>query len=350
MFRCCFLLVTLLTGLAVAPVSRGDDSSDSPAAADSIQLPSGTVIKCASFDARPTWRKWFPPDHLFFAEQYPEGKVSGMHSRYVARLDGASAMLHENGCLKMLAFSPGGHRQGTYRVWDDDQKMVLYAKYKDDKKDGVTCLFKDGVPWLVQQWTKGTMDSETVVSRKGSGFAALDDSEQLAKAQTRLSAVEEERAADESELKQRMRTIYAEGTKKIEDEKDKALMREIHARGDAERQRIRKEADARVAAAHTHEYGRDRVGRVAAADGASAGQDLKRADKNLSTATKQANEKSREINAALEQGSKELYKLAMAALEEAMPSDPSDAGPYLSSQQPDPKDQPAPKKHKKHKK
>ncbi|MGA2616447.1 MAG: hypothetical protein ABSF26_02485 [Thermoguttaceae bacterium] len=354
MFQHCVLSVMVIVAavLAAGRVSRGDESPAPRLDGESIQLPSGAGFKIASFEAHPRWTQCFPPDRPFYAEQYTEGQLKGMHSRYVARLNGPSAMLYENGNVKALSYYPDGHRQGPCRVWDEEKRMLLYAQYKDDKKHGVTCLFKDGVPWLLQQWNMGILESETIVVRKGDGYVSAEGSEQLAQAQKKLSAVEEERTADEGELNSNMRRWFSESRKQAEEEKDKALYKAIHARGEAERQRIRQEADARVAAAHTHEYGRDRAGRVAATDGAFAARDLKGAKQNLSAAKNQLNEKLREMGAAAKRDSKKLYEFAMASLEGAIPSDPSDSRPNLSSKQPDPQDgdQPSHKKGKKRKK
>ena len=219
---------------------------------DSIQLPSGTVVTVASFAAHPKWKEWFPPDQPFFAEKYGDENLQGMHSRYSGRLDGASATLHENGKLKMLAFYPGGQRQGPCRVWDEEQHMLLYSKYKDNKKHGVTCLFKDGAPWLIQEWDKGALQNETVVVHKGSGFVAVDNAEQLAKAKARLSAVEKDLAETESDLKTSLRKWFADEGDRIKKEKEKILTPVALAKHEAARQRIRQEADGRVAAAHPY--------------------------------------------------------------------------------------------------
>ena len=173
-------LAMLVLALTFTHASRGDEpTSPVPPSGDSLQLPSRAIIKTSAFEAHPVWKRSFPPDHPFFANQYPEGKLQGMHSRYEGRLDGASVTLHENGKLKMLAFYPGGHLQGPCRVWDDDAKMLLFAQYKDDEKHGVACLFKDGVPWLVQEWKTGALENETIVVRKGKDYVAVDDAEQL---------------------------------------------------------------------------------------------------------------------------------------------------------------------------
>ena len=96
----------------------GEEKPVPPVAGGSIQLPSGTVVKIASFAfSSQVEGLVFPADRPFFAEKYGDENLKGMHSRYTGRLDGASAILHENGNLKMLAFYPEGQHQGPSRVW-----------------------------------------------------------------------------------------------------------------------------------------------------------------------------------------------------------------------------------------
>jgi hypothetical protein len=286
---------------------------------DSIQLPSGTVVRIASFATSPKWKQCFPADHAFFAEKYGEGNLKAMHCRCLGRLDGPSAILHENGSLKMLIYAPGGQRQGACRVWDEDRQMLLYSKYKDDKKHGITCLFKDGAPWLVQEWAHGALQNQTLVAKKGSGYVAVEDEYELAAAKKRLSAVERQRAADESDAKKSLTKWFSDQKSRYEKEKGKILEKVARAHHTANQQAIRQEQDARVAAAHTHRGGKDRVGRIANADKKMATRDLNAAKKNSRAVTKEAKQQLAEIDEKIAEHSKELYDFALAALEKSFP-------------------------------
>ena len=281
---------------------------------DSIQLPSGTVLKTASFAVHPKWKESFPADRPFFAEKYAEGNLKGMHSRYSGRLDGASVTLHENGNLKVLAYFPEGQQQGSCRVWDEEKHLLLYSKYKDNKKNGITCLLKDGAPWLIQEWDKGELQSESVLVRKGSDFVTVDDAQQLAKAQKRLSAVEKELAETKSDLKASLRKWFADETGRFNKEKEKELKKVAGAQSKAKEQRKREEEAARVAAAHTHRWGKDRVGRVAAAEKKLAAQDEKAAGKNAKAVTKEAKRDLTQMDKDITEHYKELYDFALTAL------------------------------------
>ena len=317
----------------------GEEEPVPPVAGGAIRLPSGTVVKIASFTAHPKWKQSFPPDQPFFAEKYAEGNLKGMHSRYSGRLDGASAVLHENGKLKMLAFYPDGQQQGACRVWDEEKNMLLYAKYQDNKKHGITCLFKDGKPWLIQEWDKGTLQNETMLVRKGSDYVAVDNAAQLAEAQKKLSAVETEVAETETDLKTNLRKWLADETDRFNKEKEKELKKVAGALSKANQQRIRQEADARAAAAHPYR----KSGRVADADEGMATRDLKGANKNAKAVTGAAKHELTQMDKDITKHNKELYHFALAALEKSLPGDASDTKPQDG-------DQPSHRKQKKHKK
>ena len=286
---------------------------------DSIQLPSGTAVKIASFAAHPKWRESFPPDQPFFAEKYAEGNLEGMHARYSGRLDGASVTLHENGNLKVLTYYPEGQQQGSCRVWDEDKHMLLYSKYRDNKKHGITCLFKNDTPWLAQEWNKGDLESETVLVRKGSDFVASYDAKQLDEAKKKLATIETEVDETKSDLKKSLGKWFLDEKSRIEKEKDKILTKASTARGEARWSAIRKEQDERVAAYHTHPGGLDRVGMVGATDARIAAQHEKAADKNTKAVVGEAKRELTQIDKEITKHDKELYHFALAALEKSLP-------------------------------
>jgi len=286
---------------------------------DSIQLPSGTVVKTASFGVHPKWKESFPPDHAFFAEKYGEGNLKGMHSRHGAGLDGASATLHENGNLKMLAYFPEGQQQGSCRVYDEEKHLLLYSKYKDNRKHGITCLLKNGDPCLVQEWDKGELQSESVLVRKGGDFVSADDPQQVAEAQSRLSVVEKELAETERDLKKNVMKWSTDERDHIEKAKGKTLTKLADAKSHVARQRARVEKLARIVGLHTHPGGLDRIGQEAAAEKRSAEGDLKTEEKNLKAVTKEAKRALEQIDEEIKNHNKQLYHFALAALEKSPP-------------------------------
>ena len=332
-------IVLGLTVLAVATLAQ---------AKDSIQLPSGGGVKIASFAAHPKWKESFPQDNPFFVEKYADGNLQGMHSRYSGRLDGASATLCENGNLKMLAYYPGGQLQGACRVWDDEQRMLLYCNYKDSKKHGITCLLKDGVPWLLQEWNKGALESETVVVRRGTDFVAVDDPQQLAKAKERLSTVEKELAETVSGTKTSLRKWFADEGDRIKKEKGKILTQVAKAQHNANEQVIKKEYAERAranadAVARSHQAainagsrhpvrdariaGAARAARAAdARESRAADGDIKAANKNAKAVTGEAKHELSQMDKDITEHYKHLYRFAMAALEKSLPTESASGG------------------------
>jgi hypothetical protein len=150
-----------------------------------------------------------------------------------------------------------------------------------------------------------------------------------------LSAAEKEVAENQSELKKTMRTWFAGASELAKKEKDKVLTRVAAAQSKERKQAIRQEADAQVAAAGRRWNGETLAGRVAGADEGFAAKGRKAAEKNLNATTAEAKNKLHEMNSDLEQGSRELYEFAMAALEAATRSEASEPKASTPSKEPD---------------
>lgn len=308
------LLVVSATCLTAARESRGDESLPPRLGGDSvIKLPSGTTIKTSSLETHPKWREAFPRDGQFFAEKHAEGGLAGMHGRNQGKLKGPSVYLYENGSLKALAFYPASLREGPTRVYDEEKRLILYARYKEGKEDGVTLFFKDGVPLLAQEWNAGKLESETLLAQKGSDFTASDDATRLTDAREKLAAVKKELADNESELKKRVRTWFADAQERAAEEKDKALRPAMMARIGVAQEKARQEQDARTAGAHPYSH----RGGAAAADEGMATRDLKADKGNANALAKHAMGELHAMDKALAQGSRELYEFALVALEKA---------------------------------
>lgn len=295
----------------------------------------GTSVKLPSFDVHPKWKQAFPPDHPFFSEKYPDGTVQGVHARYLARLNGPSVTFHENGKLKSLAYYPDGDRQGPCYLWNDEQELAAYFQSKGGKANGIACLFKEGKPYLVQRWIDGTLDKETLVTRKDDAFLAVDGGEQLSAAQEKLTALMNDFAASEKELKASLRKSASDASKQVDDAKAHAAKVASTARMKADIERSRQEADAMTAAAHTSRSGvQDRTGRVASADERFASEDAKAASKKATAAAADQHKKLEALASSLNGQAKELYIAALTALETALPSESTDSVPVTEATTP----------------
>jgi hypothetical protein len=128
-------------------------------------------------------------------------------------------------------------------------------------------------------------------------------------------------AETESDVKKGLGKWFVDEKSRIAKEKDKVLTKVALAQHEARRQRITTEKDAEVAAAHTHLYGKDRVGRVAAAEEAFAAQGLKAATKSASAVTGAAKHQLTQMDRDITEHYKELYDFALAALEKSLPGE-----------------------------
>jgi hypothetical protein len=78
--------------------------------------------------------------------------------------DGPAAMLYPSGRLRTLIFyDDKGNRTDSLKQWDENDKPVFYAQYSGGYKHGLVCLFKTGMPWLIEEWDR--QDQEKSQSR-----------------------------------------------------------------------------------------------------------------------------------------------------------------------------------------
>jgi len=131
-----------------------------------ITLPSGVVLTESMFTVPGDWRNnLFSKGANVFVKTYPRDQST--RGKFIlddkGKLDGAAAMLYENGELQTLAVYSNNTRNGCLRQWDEAGKCILYAEYQRGRKNGVLCFLQKGRPWLVQEYDKGRPQSEYLV-------------------------------------------------------------------------------------------------------------------------------------------------------------------------------------------
>ena len=191
-----------------------------------IQLPSGDTVKDSFFEVHPNWYGMFPEETPAFVEKYPSGNLLGIHAQKKGKLDGSSVTLYEGGHLKILANYSAAHLQGPLRAWDSSNRKLLYAEYKDNEKHGMVCLFRSGTPCLIQEWKKGELQGEGLLSlSKDNGYVctsekqlAAEDSNEFGKAKAKLAKLDEVLAEYEGDLKRNAKSWYSKIDKQITDE------------------------------------------------------------------------------------------------------------------------------------
>lgn len=200
-----------------------------------ISLPSGAVLDGEGIEPRPGWQDRLL-SNFSFVSYYNSGAMAVIANRKAERLEGGAASLYEDGHLQTLAEYSNNQLTGGLRIWDENKNRLLYSQYKRGKRQGITCLFDDGYPWLVQEYDQGTAGSEYYVDFK-SGTARLvvknditcrDEKLDYADALEKLTSLDEVLSGGEKQLR-------------------KAIQDDINAAVQATRARLRYNANDRVA-------------------------------------------------------------------------------------------------------
>lgn len=207
-----------------------------------LTLPSGTELTQARMDiSKNELEKLFPKDASLYLEKFAGDKVRGIYTYSQGRLDGPAAVLHEDESLAMLASYAMSSRDGTLRRWETDKRRLLYADYKRDKKEGLVCLFREDLPWFIQECDGGDVKAEYLVRWHESKPEVLsrsllqgDDLREIISARTKLAELESQMERSESELKKTLREWYVDKEREIRKQK---VVKKSAARRDEQRQR-----------------------------------------------------------------------------------------------------------------
>jgi hypothetical protein len=107
-----------------------------------------------------------------------------------------------------------GERDGPVRLWERGGKRLLYAEYTRKRKAGLVCLFRDGVPWLIQEWDKGSVLGQYLVKFKEGVPEAVPDvklspeeAKEALTAQQKLVDLEAEIKTGEADVKKAIREV-----------------------------------------------------------------------------------------------------------------------------------------------
>jgi hypothetical protein len=235
--------------LASLPTAKPPPQAALPAVFSRIELPSGGVLTETMLTVPQSWqRMMFPDDASVYTPKYPNDEIRGVYTFETGKLDGWAAGLHQSGQLRFLGKYHESLRDGLLRRWDVNKQRLLYAEYARGNKNGLVCLFRDGMPWLIEEWKSGRMGGQYLVKwSEGSPSvvprAALqgDDAKEFASAQKRLYELEAAIDREETELKQELREWYREEEQsarwakaaKMSVKRQQAMSKRIRARGAA---------------------------------------------------------------------------------------------------------------------
>lgn len=174
-----------------------------------LVLPSGAALNEPMLEIPKSWqKKLFPEKATVHVDKYPNGELRGVFSLNKAKLDGAMATLHANGHLQTLAFYEDANLHGPLKQWNDKGDRLLYAEYTNGKKNGLLCFFQAGVPSLIQEWDKASIQNEYLVKVAASvlqvvppGEMSDDESSQHREAKEQLAVLEATMKQDEADMK-----------------------------------------------------------------------------------------------------------------------------------------------------
>ena len=181
-----------------------------PLPTTAVKLPSGFALNDAVLEIPHDWLdRFFPSMDNVYANKYPNGKIQAIfHFGQQGKLDGHAATLYETGELQTLGSYTANSLDGPLRVWEKNKQRLLYAEYKRGKKQGVSCLFRDGLPWFVQDCDKDQVKSRylvkftgvTPVVRPDKGLSDPEKKE-LESAEQKLAELEEQMAEDQKTVR-----------------------------------------------------------------------------------------------------------------------------------------------------
>lgn len=199
------------------PAGTGGGSVARSGTQVSITLPTGKVLTETMLDLPHSWQqKLFSQGAVPYVANYPNDDVQGVFNLENGKLDGAAAVFYESGRLRTLVFYKDGRRNGVLKQWRDigDQAFfdrLLYAEYLNGKKHGLVCLFRVGLPWLIQEWDKDMPQREYLVKHIAGAPTTIPEGEmspdQIVEhraAKKQLAAMEEEMTENEARVKRQL--------------------------------------------------------------------------------------------------------------------------------------------------
>lgn len=209
------------------PAPEEADAEEKPTF-DMIALPSGQTLSKTAISFSPEQvNRLFSKDAPTFSWNYEGGAMGGLVCHQRGKLHGGAAAYYETGEPMTLLTYRESRRDGTLRLWDQSGNITLYAQYTRGNKDGLSCLFKDGRPWLIQLHNKGVLINSYLVIVEQSSYVAIptgvaapnkDHASELDESQKRLAELEKEILDGERKLKNRVATWFRTEYKKAQQE------------------------------------------------------------------------------------------------------------------------------------
>lgn len=202
----------------------------------SIKLPSGLEFSSMAMELPADWvSKRFPRSANVCVGKYLNGKTRNICGYYNTKLHGACAVLFEDGHLDTLADYHMGSRDGWVRLWNEDAERLYFGEYKRGTKHGLTCVFRNDLPWYIQEYDKGNLACVYLVIQKSGSFEAIREKDftpeharECALARDRLADLESQVDQREANVKKSVREWFLEVDRDIKQER--AAAQSVQAR------------------------------------------------------------------------------------------------------------------------
>ncbi|MEX0710871.1 MAG: trypsin-like peptidase domain-containing protein [Pirellulales bacterium] len=162
-----------------------------------------------------------------FMQLHPNGETGGLFGYQKGLLHGPSVTTYLNERPMIVAFYEDARRDGPLRIWNEEGRVVFYAHYKRGRPDGLMCLFRRGLPWLVQEYVLGTPKArylvdfstgQAAVSLAGNALGA-GDGDELQAGMAQLAALEERMVEGENLLKRELLEWYRDEDKLLKQDR-----------------------------------------------------------------------------------------------------------------------------------
>ena len=200
-----------------------------------VTLPSGTELTQALMEPPRNWiDRMFPDDDQVYVEKFTDGKIRGVYCYAQGKLHGGAVTLYADGGVSTLASYDMSEREGPVRRWEENKKRLLYADYKGDKPTGLVCLFRDDLPWFVQEYDRSDVPTEYLVKWSGGTAEAIphnrlppEDLRETAAARDKIQELQASLERSENALKRTVRDLARD---KIKDARQKRVAKSSTAR------------------------------------------------------------------------------------------------------------------------
>ncbi len=121
-----------------------------------ITLPGEKSILSSMFklDVKETWSPVFKKGSAVALVKDDRYELAAECDPTSKKLDGLLTAVFLSGHPKMHASYMDNKRDGTLTMWNEQGQLIYFEKSRNDKVYDVCCLFKDNLPWLIEDYDR----------------------------------------------------------------------------------------------------------------------------------------------------------------------------------------------------